>query len=654
MYYCTYGPFDFPANTSFDMVVAYVGGYTQQDMLETAAKAVHTYNLQFKGPGPPPTPTNFRANGIEAGPAGRDYDPRLHAYKIYYCPEGNLTVSWDPSLSMTTPDPSSNVPDFEGIRIYRSQDRGATWGQRITDFQGNFVGYAPYRQYDLANGITGNDGLSYAYLGDDSGIVTSFTDDGALDGVEYWYAITAYDQGVFDPVTGDQLLQSLESTRGADPSIPMVIAAVSGSRPSGFVSGTIGGETAASVDPTVSGPYDSDGAVVVNVATDAEVVGATYRITTSDSGSYGTVDKTNVIGVTLENLTTNTTLFTSLLPEDEDYGTGLLPITEGLQIEMTTLINANDPWDLIDYDFPPGYDPYYDMLYGDEWFMNSELSHNSLSDLANRYTTVEIRFDTTQTQMAYVYNRTGGYFYVAYNEFPGTAWDVDASPERQINIAYTRQSAKGTNYDWDIDDDSLGPNRHYTSVLASDYSGTTPDTAYTTGTKSDWSGSNLDHMWSCIPGMESGLTWRDLHGHTLTYMYDHPIGPNWQYEFTTTAPSFDDSIANLQEVKVVPNPYYITAAWDQSVNKRKIQFINVPPNSLIEIYTLSGELVASLDHHGDATATAGGRGYNSNRIGTVDWNIWTYEFTEAAYGLYVFVVKTDGGKTQVGKFAIIR
>jgi hypothetical protein len=223
-----------------------------------------------------------------------------------------------------------------------------------------------------------------------------------------------------------------------------------------------------------------------------------------------------------------------------------------------------------------------------------------------------------------------------------------------VNIAYTRQSAKGANLDWDIDDDPLGANRHYTSVLASDYSGATPDTAYTTGTKSNWSGSELDHMWSCIPGMDTGLTWRDLHGTTLSYEYLHPMGPGWQYEFSTTAPTLEDTLIDLDDIKVVPNPYYVYAEWDQSNNRRKIQFTNVPAESEIQIYTLSGELVAILDHHGDATATAGGRGYNSNRIGTVEWNIWTYEFTEAAYGLYIYVVKTDDGQTKVGKFAIIR
>ncbi|MFC1530444.1 hypothetical protein ACFL6R_06995, partial [Gemmatimonadota bacterium] len=103
-----------------------------------------------------------------------------------------------------------------------------------------------------------------------------------------------------------------------------------------------------------------------------------------------------------------------------------------------------------------------------------------------------------------------------------------------------------------------------------------------------------------------------------------------------------------------PNPYYIYADWDQGDYRRKIQFTNVPANSTITIFTLSGEMVAELDHHGSATAVAGGRGYNSDRIGTVDWNLWSYEFTEVSYGIYLYIVKTDSGRKKVGKFAIIR
>jgi hypothetical protein len=83
-------------------------------------------------------------------------------------------------------------------------------------------------------------------------------------------------------------------------------------------------------------------------------------------------------------------------------------------------------------------------------------------------------------------------------------------------------------------------------------------------------------------------------------------------------------------------------------------FTNVPQNATIDIYTLNGEMVASLDHSGSALADVGTRGYNSDRIGTVTWNLWTYEFTEAAYGLYIYVVKVGDDVKKVGKLAIIR
>ncbi len=661
-YYTASGPFSMASGASFDFVVAFVGGLTWGQFRDAAAVAKHTYNIKYAGPAAPPAPGDFSANGITAGPGGREYDPRIHAYPIYYAPSGNITLTWNLAGTLTTPDPSSGVEDAEGIRLFRSMDRGSTWGNVISDVQGAFANWVPYRQWDLADGITGKDGTSYSYLGDDTGLVSSFVDEEALDGIEYWYAITAYDQGEFDPATGlVQLLPSLQSPIGSNPNAPAVIAVVSGSRPNGFTDGLVDGGATSSLTPTVSGAYPTDGTVSVNVMVDAGTMDGTYRITTADSGAYGLDSQTGVIGITLERLTpTAQVLYTALLPDDTGYGSGLLPIVDGFQVVANTMFNAvSDVYDLLDYTLPTVYVPYggYEQLYGDDWFMNSELSHGSMSDMANRYTTIEIRFDTTATQMAYVYNRTGGYDYVGYNMFPGTAWDVDGTTDRQVNIAYTRQSAKGANLAWDIDDDPLGANRHYTSVLASDYSGATPDTAYTDlvdGTKSDWSGSNLDHMWSTIPGMDTGLTWRDLHGTTLTWGFTHPMGSGLQYEFSTTGAAIEDSLIDLDDVKVVPNPYYIYSEWDLSNNRRKIQFTNVPINSEIQIYTVSGELVAILDHHGDATAVAGGRGYNSNRVGTVDWNIWTYEFTEAAYGLYVYVLKTDDGKTKVGKFAIIR
>lgn len=124
--------------------------------------------------------------------------------------------------------------------------------------------------------------------------------------------------------------------------------------------------------------------------------------------------------------------------------------------------------------------------------------------------------------------------------------------------------------------------------------------------------------------------------------------------FSSTAPTLENDLIDYDDIMVVPNPYIITADWDQNVNRRKIQFTNIPAYATVDIYTLAGELIASLDHGGFTNSSTGARGYNSTMVGTVDWKIWTYEYTEAAYGLYIYVVKVGGDVKKVGKFAIIR
>ena len=126
------------------------------------------------------------------------------------------------------------------------------------------------------------------------------------------------------------------------------------------------------------------------------------------------------------------------------------------------------------------------------------------------------------------------------------------------------------------------------------------------------------------------------------------------FTFSTTAPAHEDTLVDYDDIQPVPNPYFIMAEWDRNINRRKIMFTNVPQDATIDIYTLNGELVASLDHSGSALNDVGTRGYNSDRIGTVVWNLWTYEYTEAAYGLYIYVVKVGDDVKKVGKLAIIR
>jgi hypothetical protein len=53
--------------------------------------------------------------------------------------------------------------------------------------------------------------------------------------------------------------------------------------------------------------------------------------------------------------------------------------------------------------------------------------------------------------------------------------------------------------------------------------------------------------------------------------------------------------ADLEQVRVVPNPYRGSESWDQP-NQSELHFINLPAQSTIKIFTVAGDLVRTLQH----------------------------------------------------------
>lgn len=94
-------------------------------------------------------------------------------------------------------------------------------------------------------------------------------------------------------------------------------------------------------------------------------------------------------------------------------------------------------------------------------------------------------------------------------------------------------------------------------------------------------------------------------------------------------------------VSVVPNPYRGSAAWEQ-IYFDKIAFINLPAMCDVEIYTLAGDHVVTLEHR----STAGDSG-------TEFWDLLSRNDQEVTTGLYVFRVVTEDDFV-ISKFAIIR
>ena len=133
---------------------------------------------------------------------------------------------------------------------------------------------------------------------------------------------------------------------------------------------------------------------------------------------------------------------------------------------------------------------------------------------------------------------------------------------------------------------------------------------------------------------------------------DRPFSMADVYGFTTTASRIDtgliDSLNLLEKIAVVPNPYVVAASWEprhqysSGRGPRKIDFINLPNECTIKIFTLSGYLVTTL-YHNDV--------YEN---GTESWNLLSKDNLEIAYGVYLYHVDAPGYGEHTGKFAVIK
>lgn len=113
---------------------------------------------------------------------------------------------------------------------------------------------------------------------------------------------------------------------------------------------------------------------------------------------------------------------------------------------------------------------------------------------------------------------------------------------------------------------------------------------------------------------------------------------------------------SVGQVAVVPNPYRADVNYrdynppwerpptgrDWMPQDRRIQFINLPEDCTIRIYTVYGDFVDELHH-------------NDPRHGYEDWNLTSYVEQAIASGIYMFSVKdNNSGEVQIGKFVIMK
>ncbi|MEO0021250.1 MAG: hypothetical protein ABIK48_03650 [candidate division WOR-3 bacterium] len=136
------------------------------------------------------------------------------------------------------------------------------------------------------------------------------------------------------------------------------------------------------------------------------------------------------------------------------------------------------------------------------------------------------------------------------------------------------------------------------------------------------------------------------------YVYSKPLSPapyNTLIQITF-APGEIRTDGELLKVKVVPNPYLVRNEWERHRDFRKLKFINLPPHCNIYIYNLAGDLVKVI-RHDDTRSDLGS--VPSQYGGDEDWDLLNEAHQKPAPGTYIFLVESDDGRSQTGKFVVI-
>ena len=210
---------------------------------------------------------------------------------------------------------------------------------------------------------------------------------------------------------------------------------------------------------------------------------------------------------------------------------------------------------------------------------------------------------------------------------PFEVWDMeDPNGPRQIDIdIYDRKQSYNsgdTVYVFNPFD------RMYTHFMMADYQ---EDGEYLDGP----TGTPTDFLTWNIVWWEAQFNQGDV----VRFNYANPIQPGVdEFVFSTMA---SETVASndVSEVSVYPNPYYGTHELESSRAEKYVSFNHLPAEAKIDIYSLGGVFVRSIDKH-DASQFA-------------QWDLKNQYGYPVASGMYVARI-TSGGEEKILKIALVQ
>ena len=643
------GPISLPAGETRRFSIALLIGEDYDDLTLNALTSQDIYERNYQFAKPPNKPTVTGVPGDQ-----------------------KVTLYWDAAAEESI-DPISGENDFEGYVIYRSTHPQFLDQQTITDVNGSKFLFEPLKMYngaparfDLINDYYGMSDVVYpgrgAYyiLGDNTGLVHSYVDsNNVLNGQTYYYAVVSYDHGSTDlqippsecsktitlnPTT-NELITDINTLRIV-PSSPAIGMVEGGIKENEIIQKT--GVTTARVFLDIVDRYSLEDE-------------NQYEITFRESPTRYSVKDLKLVE---EVINLSTEQYRQLLHENidvesvsviDDYG-NILSINNDFEIIGSSgKIKGIQGSSLVDGN---GYTIsylYYPIVHSKA--VNLEQTNPIVDGIKITAKDVTLDLNTENTKWSSSSTCTWEPIVIPFNGadqfmYPG-AYEVRFFDEIVDTSSTSIHPSFGNarmNFEvWDVTPGRI-PTKEEVTIIEE---GDNPDSLWSLGDRAIiMDGAPLGGKWEFsffLP--DSGDTVHAKEGDVFLIDTHRPFAQNDTMRFTTISTKYDENVASnkLDSIYVVPNPYVVTNVLEQldlqnpmDRGPRKIYFTNLPKKCTISIYTVSGDLVKTLEHQSDID-------YSQEH-----WDLTTKDNFPLAFGVYLYHVNAPGVGEKIGRFAVIK
>ncbi len=592
------GPFPLNQGLRERFSMALVFGENLEDLIFNKETVQEIYNANYNFSKPPEKPKLTAVAGDK---------------KVFLYWDNLAEQSRDQFMGYENDDPTQGAKkDFEGYMIYRSTEPEFNDIKVITDSKGSAKYWKPIAQYDLKDGIKGPDpvGINGAHFwrGDDTGLRYSYVDTDVQNGQKYYYACVSYDMG--DPNKGTKGLQPSECTKiitvdfaGNVQFVDINCAVVTPNSP---VAGYVPPEIAGNTKQIASGV--GTGSLSVNILNPNEILNsAQYNVLFNSTTAYPLYKTLSYKVIRTYEGQTDTLPF---VVDTSAIGNGRVsPPFDGMALTVlndtiVSVIDSTTGW-----------------LVG-----QSNLTTFVYKD--SRATSVawpadyEIRFYSTPRDTCFLLSAP------VYRKFP-----VNFKVWNKTENKFSKIAVK------DVDGSQSLTVGDTIQVLEFNNKIVSP--------------ANVRFTWNITYGspfnpLDTPI--EPLEGDKFQISTTKTFKTGDYFNYVTVPVKVDKTLANdaLSKIDVVPNPYLGAATWEaRNLNstgrgERKIDFINLPAQCTVRIYTITGALIKTLTK-------------DSNFLdGSLSWNLVTEDGMDAAYGVYLYHVDAPRVGERIGKFALIK